>query len=141
MTEIWQECPSFQTTSQRLADQVRTIIKKGLFSDLETLEIHQKINNEQDSNKIADTPSINKQKQSNRNEPPTSENNFGNATQPNTAQTNNPEQILTQEQKVNQENSKGIMNGEKTTIPSLRNIEWRTVKSETKKMNQVLRII
>ena len=29
MIEIWQECSSFQTTSQRLADQVRTIIKKG----------------------------------------------------------------------------------------------------------------
>ena len=28
--EIWQECASFQTTSQRLADQVRTIIKKRM---------------------------------------------------------------------------------------------------------------
>ena len=42
MIEIWQECASFQTTSQSLADQVRTIIKKGWFSDLEILEIHQK---------------------------------------------------------------------------------------------------
>ena len=33
MTEIWQECTKFQTTSQMLADQVRTIIKKGWFSD------------------------------------------------------------------------------------------------------------
>ena len=31
---IWQEYSNFQTTSQRLADQVRTIIKKGWFSDL-----------------------------------------------------------------------------------------------------------
>ena len=31
MTEIWQERASFQTTSQRLADQVRTIIKKDGF--------------------------------------------------------------------------------------------------------------
>ena len=30
------------------------------------------------------------------------------------------------------------MNGEKTTLPSLRNIEWRTVKTETNKINQVL---
>ena len=30
MIEIWQECASFQTTSQRLADQVRTIIKKRM---------------------------------------------------------------------------------------------------------------
>ena len=42
MIEIWKECSKFQTTSQRLADQVRTIIKKGWFSDLELLEIHQK---------------------------------------------------------------------------------------------------
>ena len=81
MIEIWQECTSFQTTSQRLADQVGTMIKTGWFSDLEILEIHQKINNEPDSNAISDIPSINKQKQSNRDEPPTSENR--NATQPN----------------------------------------------------------
>ena len=30
------------------------------------------------------------------------------------------------------------MNGEKTALPSLRNIEWRTVETETNKMNQVL---
>ena len=42
MIEIWPECSSFQITSQRFADQVRTIIKKGWFSDLEILEIHQK---------------------------------------------------------------------------------------------------
>ena len=45
MMGIWQECAKFQTTSQRLADQVRTIIKKGWFSDLELLEIHQKTHN------------------------------------------------------------------------------------------------
>ena len=28
MIEIWQECSTFQTTSQRLADQIRTIVKK-----------------------------------------------------------------------------------------------------------------
>ena len=42
MIEIWQEYAKFQTTSQSLADQVRTIIKKGWFTDLEILEIHQK---------------------------------------------------------------------------------------------------
>ena len=81
MIEIWQECESFLTTSQRLADQVRTIIKKDWFSGL---EIHQKTNNEQDSNTISDTPSINKQEQSNRNEPATSENR--NTAQPNNTQ-------------------------------------------------------
>ena len=30
------------------------------------------------------------------------------------------------------------MNSEKTIIPSLRNIEWRTIKTETNKINQVL---
>ena len=30
------------------------------------------------------------------------------------------------------------MNVEKITLPSLRNIEWRTVKTETNKINQVL---
>ena len=30
------------------------------------------------------------------------------------------------------------MNGENTTLPSLRNIEWRTVKTEANKINQVL---
>ena len=39
MIEIWPECASFQTTSQRLANQVKTIIKKGWFSDAEILEI------------------------------------------------------------------------------------------------------
>ena len=116
MIEIWQECVSFQTTCQRLADQIRTIIKKGWFSDLGILETHQKMNNEQDSNIVLDTPSKNKQKQSNLNELPTLENR--NATQP-----NNTEKILTQEQKVNLKNLKRIMNWEKTISPSLRNID------------------
>ena len=30
------------------------------------------------------------------------------------------------------------MNSEKTTLPSLRNIEWRAVKTETNKINQEL---
>ena len=44
MMEIWQELYNFQTTSQRLDDQVRTIMTKGWFSELEISEIHQKIN-------------------------------------------------------------------------------------------------
>ena len=58
--EIWQEYSNFQT-SQRLADHLRTIIKKGWFSDFEIMEIHQKINNQQSSNTVPDT-SKNKQK-------------------------------------------------------------------------------
>ena len=38
---------------------------------------------------------------------------------------------------VNLENLKRIMNSEKTTLPSLRNIEWRTVKTEKNEINQV----
>ena len=33
------------------------------------------------------------------------------------------------------------MNGDKTTLPSLRNIEWKTVETETEKMNQELNYI
>ena len=49
MMEIWLELTNFQT-SQRFADQVRTIIKKGWFSDLDVIEIHQKINDHQSCN-------------------------------------------------------------------------------------------
>ena len=55
MVEIWQECARFQTTSQRVADQVRATMKKVWFFDREILEIHQKINNEHNSNIVPDT--------------------------------------------------------------------------------------
>ena len=97
MTEIWQECVSFQTTSQRLGDQVRMIIKKGWFSDLDILEIHQIINNEQDNNTLLDTLRIIKQKQPNKNKLQTSEN--GNASRHNNAQPNNQKETPAQEQK------------------------------------------
>ena len=63
MIEIRQECASFHTTSQRLADQVRIMIKTSWFSDLEKLKKHQKINNEQDDNIVPGTSRINKRKQ------------------------------------------------------------------------------
>ena len=88
MIVIWQECASFRT-SQKLADQIRTIIKKGWFSDHDILEIHQETNNWKDSNTTSDTPSMDKQEQFKRNEPPTSENR--NTTQPNDTQLNNTE--------------------------------------------------
>ena len=122
--EIWQECASF-LTKQRIADQVKIIIKKDWFSDREMhLEIHQKINNEQNSNAVPDTLSIIKQKHPKQNEQPNLENG-------NTAQQNNAQQ------KSFEENLKRIMNSEKTTLPSLGNIELRTVMSETNKINQV----
>ena len=96
--EIWQECARFQTTNQRLVDQVRTIIKKGWFSGLEILEILQKTNSEskQDANTISDTPSIDKQERPNRKELQTKKDR-------NTTQPNNTEQTLILEQEMNLE--------------------------------------
>ena len=94
MIEIKQECVNFQTTSQRLADQVRTIIRRGWLSDLKILEIHQKTNNEQDSKIISNASSTDKQEQSNRNESLIFENR-------NTTTPNNTEQTSTQKQKIN----------------------------------------
>ena len=140
MMEIWQEFSNFQKTSQRLADQVRTLIRKGWFSNIEIIEIHQKINDQQSSNNtLPGTSNINKQNQSTRKEPQTLENE--NSTRPNTAQPTKPEQILSQEQKLNLENLKRIMNSEKISLPSLRNIEWKIVRAETNKVNQVLTYI
>ena len=135
MFEIWQECSTFQTTSQRLGDQVRTITKKGWFSDLELLEIHQKTL-KQNYNTVPDPPSGVKQKQSNEKEPQTSANE--NTTLPNDTLSNNQEETLSREQKVNLESVKRIMNSEKTILPSLRNIEWKTLKIETNKINHIL---
>ena len=135
MFEIWQEYSTFQTTSQRLVDQVRTITKKGWFSDLELLEIHQK-SLKQNYNIVTDTSSGVKQKQSNEKEPQTSTNE--NTTLPNDTLLNNQEETLSQEQKVNLENVKRIMNSEKTILPSLRNIEWKTLKIETNKIKNIL---
>ncbi len=59
MIEIWQEYFDFQTTSQRLGDQVRTKIKKGWFSNLEIIEIHQKINYQQRNYTLPETLNIN----------------------------------------------------------------------------------
>ena len=91
MIEIWQECTSFHITSQRLADQVRTIIKKGWFSHHEILEIHQKTN-KKDNNTAPDTSRVVKKNQRKRNELLTSEN--GNAAQPNNTPQNNPKETL-----------------------------------------------
>ena len=97
MIEIWQDCANFQTIRLAVNNKERLVSWRW------KLEIHQKINNEQDSNTISDIPSIDKQEQSNRNEPRTSENR-------NTTQPNNIEQPLTQERKINLKHLKRIMN-------------------------------
>ena len=56
----------------------------------------------------------------------------------NTTVPSNPTETLLQEQQTNQENLKRIMNSEKTALPSLINIEWRTLKTKTNKINQIL---
>ena len=52
MKEIWTDSTRFNT-SEKLADQKRMILKKGLFSDLEILEICGQINREE---YVPDTP-------------------------------------------------------------------------------------
>ena len=103
--------------------------KNGWFSDTEILEIHQKT--EVQDNTIPNTSSGANYKQHIRNQRPTLENE--NASVP-----SNPTKTLSQEQQTNLENLKRIMNIKKTTLPSLRNIEWRTLKKETIKINQIL---
>ena len=69
MAEIWEECTRFKTTSQRLADQAKTISRKGLLSDLEILEIQQQINRQssrQDPNTIIVTLNTEKYEPSSR---------------------------------------------------------------------------
>ena len=78
----------------------------------------------------------NKKKKKNEKEPQTSVNE--NATLPNNTLSNNQEETLSQEQKVNLEKLKRIMISEKTSLPSLRNIEWKTLKIETNKINHIL---
>ena len=129
MIKIWQEWAIFQTTSQKLADQVRTIIKKGWFSDLEILEIHQKTQTQ--GSTIPNTSSDANQKQHIRNELPTSDNEYSTVA-------SNPTETLSQEQQTNLENLKRIMNSKKTTLPPSRNIEWGTLKTETNKINKIL---
>ena len=118
-----------QFLDNKLADQVRTIIKKGWFSDLEILEIYPKIPKKY--NTIPVTSSDANQRQHTINELPTLENK--NATLP-----SDPEETLSQEQKRNVENIKRIINREKTNLPSLRNIELTTLKTQTNKINQIL---
>ena len=89
MKESWLELASYQTTSERLADQVRTIIKKGWFSVLKILQIHQKAKTQDIT--IPNTLSGAKQKQLIRNELPTLENEY--ATVP-----SNTTETLSQEQ-------------------------------------------
>ena len=121
MIEIWQECAKFQRTSQRIDDQVRTIIKKGWVSDLQILEIHPKTQ-KQNHNTVPLHQVVSNKYNPTKKRLPTSENE--NTRLQNNTQPRNHEETLSQEQKKkNLENVKRIMNSEKATLPSLRNIE------------------
>ena len=85
---------------------------------------------------MPDTLSGVKHKQSNKKEPQTSANE--NNTLSNDTLPNNQEETLSQEQKVNLQKVKKIMNSEKTILPSLINIEWKTLKIEINKINHIL---
>ena len=100
---------------------------KGWFSDLELLEINQKTH-KQNYNTVPDTSSGVKQKQSNEKELQTSANES--TTPPNDTLPSNQEETVSQEQKINLENVKRIISSEKTILPLLRNIEWKTLKIE-----------
>ena len=117
MIAIWQECAKFQTTIQRLADQVITIIKKGWFSDYELLKNPSKTY-KQNYNTVPDTSSGVKRKQSNEKELQPSANE--NTTLPNDTLPSNQKETQSQEQKINLENVKRIISSEKTFIPSLK---------------------
>ena len=90
----------------------------------------------QNYNTVPDTSSGAKQTQSNEKELQTSANE--NTNLPNDTLPSNQEETLSQEQKVNLENVKRIMSSEKTILPSWRNIEWKTLKIETEKINHIL---
>ena len=110
-------------------------MKKGWFSDLELLEIHQKTH-KQTCNTAPDKSSGAQQTQSNEKELQTSANE--NTNLPNDTLPSSQEETLSQGQKINPENVKRIMSSEKTILPSLRNIEWKTLKIETNEINLIL---
>ena len=110
MIEIRTEFGRFKATSQRLADQFRTITKNGWFSNLEILEIHQQMYRQTHEQIHIGKPETPNQ---------TLHDNDSHTT-------NTQKQILTQEEETNVDAIKRIMS------------EKRTVKSETEKVNDLL---
>ena len=127
MIEIWTGFGRFKATNQKLADQVRTITKNGWFSDLEIRVKIYSQTHQQTPNIVSET--INKGKPETLNQ--TLHNN-----EPCSA--NIRTQTLTKEEKTNIDTIRRIISEKKITLPSPRNHDWRTVKSETEKMNDLL---
>ena len=129
MIEIWREFIRYKITNQLLADQVRTTIKKGWISDVEIYKIHQQIfgqTNQLTPNTVTETQ--------NKGKPETPY-----QTQYNNDRytTNTPRQTLIQEVKINVDIIERIMSNKETTFSSLRNQDWKKVKSETEKVNDL----
>ena len=123
----------FKTTNQRPADQLKTITKNGWFSDLEILEIHQRIyrqTHQQTPTTVTETLNTGKPEIPNQ----TLHNN-------DRYTANTLTKTLTQEEQMNVDMIKRIVSEKKTTLPSLRNQDWRKVKSETEKVNLLTNIL
>ena len=97
------------------------ILKKGLLTDFEILEICGQVNikiYEQDPRARIEKPNTNKQ------EPPY-QNETQNTKNRNTSHPRTTKQMLTQDDKINVESIKKIMTEKKTTLPSLMNYYWK----------------
>ena len=91
-----------------------------MFSDLEIIEICGQVN--QGIQTYQETTKQNNQHTGNQN----------------LAQPTLTTQELTPEQRKDIELIQQIMTDKKSTLPSLRNIEWKNVKKETEKINKIL---
>ena len=123
MTEIWTEVGRFKVTNQRLADQVRTITKNDWFSDLEIVEIHKQIRK-----KHQQTPTT-----VNETIKPETLNQTLHDNDSCTVNTKTQTRTQEEKEKTNVDTIKRIMSEKKNTLPSLRNQDWKTVKSKPEK--------
>ena len=133
MKEIWAESARFNRTTQRLADQARIILKKGWISDLEVLEICKQVNTEEYSQ---DSPFPNRNTKCWKKEPPNRIKKENTENQ-NPKLPSTPKQMLMQD-KINLELMNKILSEKKTTLPSLRNLDWKNVMIETEKVIKLL---
>ena len=121
--EIWIESAK-SNTSQRLTDQTMLILKKNCFFGLEILEICGQVNQEEFT-QIESTKRVEMLNTDNQT-----------TTEPSTTTS-----ILVQEDKTNVELIKKVISEHKTTLPSLRNQDWKKVQVETEKVNKLLKYI
>ena len=116
--EIWTEFEKCNT-SQKLADQVKQILKTGWFSDLEIQEMCGQVNREEYTQR--ELPKR--------------------YWKPNHHRTQDNNIILIQEDRKKLELIKKIMREQKTTLPSQRYQDWKEIKIEIEKVNKFLKHI